>query len=229
MARISFVSGMVGDTLRGVTSDGWCSLEAADAIVFPGDWIGCKLRRLFGSRLVFGRELTVDRVVSTFDAVDSGVMLYAGDARIYTGRPGAFPAAADLARRLRAEGHQVQWNPGCSIATLALDAAGLAVDVDAGDSLALPPALNVASKVGSLFRSFARLDSVLVLLWAEDSSAKSLSVLIEERGADCRAIVVSRLGFEDERVTKSDLRKLTEGAVEISSPATVIVLRKTQG
>lgn len=223
VAEIAMVGGMVGDSLAGVTVRGQAALDAAGRVVFPGDWIGESLRESFGDRLRFGRSLTAADVVATFQGVECGAILYAGSPRVFTGRPGAFPASNELASLLADAGHNVRWFPGASFVELALDAAGLTVDVEARDALVVPPALVEGVEPGPALAPFLATHSTLVLLWAEDQSLAAYRALRDGRGGQASVAIVRGLGTDGEAVERGNLSELESSFRSLAAPAVVIV------
>lgn len=223
MGQITFVGGMVGDTLDGVTHRGMSALKQAESIIFPGNWVGERLLSFFGNRLIHGRDLTPDQVLEAFSRVESGVVLYAGDPRVFTGCPNHFPSAAELAKLLEANQHHVDWLPGLSFIQLAMNAAGISLEVNGEDALIVPPALLDCERSRHEFQQHAIANAILVMLWAEDAGAEAWAILKDARSSETPVFIVSRLGMSGEQVLEGKLRDLESSFAKIAMPATIIV------
>ncbi|QDG52110.1 TIGR00725 family protein [Persicimonas caeni] len=223
MGTIAFVGGMVGDTLDGATHQGLRALKRAERVIFPGDWIGEELRGYFGERLRYGRELTADQVLDAFDGIEEGAVLYAGEPRVFTGRPGQFPSAATLAAQLEAGGHRVQWCTGCSLAQLAIDAAGVSLEVEREDALIVTPPLYGDGRGRHELAQHASTRATLVMLWAEDAGAEAWKILSGSRSRKTRVSIVSRLGMTDEHVHQGELGELEDHFSDLAMPSSIVV------
>ncbi len=223
MGTIAFVGGMVGDTLDGVTHRGVRALQRAERVVFPGDWIGESLRAHFSERLRYGRELTADQVLKVFDGVQDGAVLFGGDPRVFTGRPGKFPCAAKLAAQLEASNHRVEWFAGTSLVQLAIDAAGVSLEVEREDSLIVTPPLYGDTHGRRELVGHAYSSATLVMLWAEEAGAEAWKILSSIRSRRTRVSIVSRLGMSDENVQHGELGELEGAFADIAMPSAIVV------
>lgn len=223
MGSIAFIGGMVGDTLDGVTGRGLRALQRAEQVVFPGNWIGENLRDHFGERLRYGRELTADDVLKLFGGVEDGAVLFGGDPRVFSGRPGKFPSASELAAILEGSNHQVQWFTGLSMAQLALDAAGLSLEVERQDSLTVTPPLYGETQGRRQLVEHACSPATLIMLWAEDAGAEAWEILSRYRSRSTPVSIVSRLGMSDENIQHDELGELEEAFVDMAMPSAIVV------
>lgn len=223
MGTIAFVGGMVGDTLDGATRPGLQALQQAERIIFPGDWIGKSLRSHFGERLLFGRKLTADQVLDAFDDVQHGAVLFGGDPRVFTGRPGDFPSAETLAARLEATNHHVEWFPGTSFVQLALNAAGVSLDVEREDALVVTPPLQGDERGRRELTRHAGTPAVLVMLWAEEAGAAAWEILSGIRSPETRVSVVSRLGMSEQNIQHGELGELEQCFSDLPMPSAIVV------
>lgn len=223
MAKITLVGGMIGDTLDGVTGRGHDALARAERIIFPGNWIGEELKARFGERLSWGRALRLNDVLELFEDVEHGVMLYAGDARIFTGRPGKFPSASALSERLKEAGHEVEFVPGCSVVGFAMHAAGLSLDAQEEDALLIPPALVGEDGGREALEEYARTNAILVMLWAEDAGEEAWKILTSARGESTLAAIVTGLGTPTEHVSRGPLGDLKDAFEQMAHPSVIVV------
>lgn len=223
MSRVTIVGGMLGDTLDLVTTAGLAALKQADVVLYPGEWIGETLRRDFGDRLLFGREIGEDRVRSVAAQADSLVILYGGDASLFTGRPGRRPDARKLAQRLEDDGHAVTWITGASTAQHALALAGLSLETCPSAALTIAAPLCCPGHGAQELHKLATSNATLALFWAEDRSTEAWSILRDARGPTCRAWVIRAMGQPEQEVYTGSLAELKPVFDRLTPAAVVLV------
>ena len=223
MSLVSIIGGMIGDTLDGVTATGRAALADAEVVVFPGDWIGPHLAEHLGDRLTAGRQLRARDVLGLARDVVHIAVLYGGDPLMFTGRPGEFPTALELATELEREGHETAWYHGVSTVQAALVHAGVELRTSDLDSLTIAAPLSRPTGGKKELTRLAQSDALLALLWAEDRAEEAWSILAENRGLRCSACIVSGLGLPNQSVERGSLEELRRSFRSLSAPAVILV------
>lgn len=222
MKTVHFVGGLLGDSLDTLTVSGHAVLSAAQRVIFPGDWIGPRVRSLLGNRLLWGRSLSPSHVLAAVQEVDTSVVLYTGDPSLFTGRFDAFPTARALDAMFREAGIHTEWHPGISGLSAALAAAG--VEIHAGVSSALRASAEFAlpGAAGAFIAADQGTDH-LALLWFEDNATEVWRALVTTRGPDTRAHLVRGALPTGYHVDTGTLGSLQHRFPTLSPPAVLVV------
>lgn len=217
---LCLVGGAYGDDPDTLTVRGRVAIEAADAVLYPGDWLGAVWRDWLGPKLELGRSMTADHVMSRLEEGLRVAVLFNGAQALFSGHDG-FPDAHTLALMAAEAGFEAVQVAGVPSVQMALLAAGWSLCRDS------PRALTVASPDVSTHagrEQLARLaetPDVLGLLWCEDHAPWVFEVLLRIRGTRARCVVVHRLGSDGTAVAERSLGEWADTTLE--QPSVLLV------
>lgn len=204
-------------------------LSAADVVLYPGTYLDhdvlghCR----DGARLVDTQDLDLDRITAVMvDAHAAGSDVV----RLTSGDPSVYSALFEQTRRLDAAGVPWDVTPGVPAYAAAAALVGRELTVPlVGQSVVLTraQARSTAMPEGEALANFAATGATLVLHLAITRTRELAASLVDDYGADCPVVVVSRASRPDELVLRGTLADIA-GQVEaagLRAAAVIIVGR----
>lgn len=204
-------------------------LAAADVVLYPGTYLDhdvlghCR----DGARLVDTQDLDLDRITAVMvDAHGAGSDVV----RLTSGDPSVYSALFEQTRRLDAAGVPWDVTPGVPAYAAAAAIVGRELTVPlVGQSVVLTraQARSTAMPEGEALAHFAATGATLVLHLAITRTRELAASLVDDYGADCPAVVVSRASQPEELVLRGTLADIGDQveAAGLRAAAVIIVGR----
>jgi len=204
-------------------------LAAADVVLYPGTYLDhdvlghCR----DGARLVDTQDLDLDRITAVMvDAHAAG----ADVVRLTSGDPSVYSALFEQTRRLDRAGVPWDVTPGVPAYAAAAALVGRELTVPlVGQSVVLTraQARSTAMPEREALAGFAATGATLVLHLAITRTRELAASLVDDYGADCPVVVVSRASQPDELVLRGTLADIADQveAAGLRAAAVIIVGR----
>lgn len=206
-------------------------LEQCARVFYPGDWVNAALRRTFGSRLQWGRELsTADVLEAARDArrdLERLAVLYNGDGVLFSGRTDAWGSQMHLAELLRREDFEVEVHAGLSAAQVALSAAGWSIPTTPQARFMIAAPCCQGEDPDALEQTL-RCPCVLALFWCEYYGALLYRTIERVRGSEVTIAMVRRIGSPEQSVTQGLLHELRVELEALTAPATILIAQRCE-